>query len=247
MAVIEDYINRPRQKPQAQEVGIGGFTALVRVRDSYRLTAEAPATPVENGSFVNDHIIRKPITLSIEGSVTDVHLRAAPVVRQFQQLQAEVGNVASQYAPARTTAQISLVNALANDVADALRAADNVIGTGVQAAEYFGNQDPGSKGWQEAFLDTIEAYHFAGSVLSIDMPYRRHDNMVITSFQKNTDNTTDETTFTIEAQQLEFAELQFVSVQAPAAGLNGQIDEIANKGTQEGEEVESSLVFEIFN
>ncbi len=247
MARVADFLARQRPEAPTQEVGIGGFTALVRASERYKLTAEAPATPVEDGSFVNDHIILKPITLSIEGSVGDIHLRASPPIRQFQRLQAEIGNVTSQYAPARTQSQLSQVSALANDLADAVRRADAALDAGEQALDFFGNQDEGSKSLQEQFIDAMEALHFGQQVIAIDMPFRRHENMVILSFQANTDNITAETTFTIEAQQLQFAELQFVEVASPAAGLGGQTDPEVSKGTQEGEPVETSLLFEIIS
>ena len=247
MAAIEDFLTRPLQGAPSQEIGIGGFTAMVRIRDSYKLTAEVPATPVEDGSFVNDHIILKPLTISIEGHVSDVHLRASPAIRQFQRVQAEVGNLTSQYSIGRTESQLSEASALANDAADAIRQADALLDAGDQALDFFGNRDTESKGLQEQFLDAMEALHFGQQVIAIDMPFRRHESMVITAFQKNTDNVTNETTFTIEAQQLQFADLQFVEVKVPAAGLNGQTDAETNKGAQEGEPVESSLLFEAFS
>ena len=239
MASVDNFLNRFRPSTPTQEVGIGGWTAMARVRDSYKLTAEAPTTPVEDGSFVNDHIIRNPITLSIEGDVSDVHLRAAPGIRQFQRLQAEIGNVTSQYAPDRTVSQLSRVSALANDLADAVRRVDNLLDTGEQAADYFGNKDTSSKSLQEQFIDAMEAIYFGQQAIAIEMPYRRHDNMVITSFSANYDNVNDSTSFTIEAQQIRYAELQFVRVTTPAAGLNGQTDAPVDKGAQEGEQVES--------
>ena len=246
MASVLDYLTSTPKATPDQEIGVGGFTAMVRVRETYKLSAEVPVSPVENGSFANDHIILKPLTLTIEGSVSDVIRRASPPIRQLVRLEAEIGNITSQYAPARTVAQLSRVAALVNDVTDAVRAIDNRAATGAQAAAFFGNQDSDSKTPQEQFLDVIEAYHFARSLIAIDMPFRRHGNMVVTAFTKSTDNQTDETTFSIEAQQLQFAELQFVAVQTPAPGLGGQIDPPADKGTQAGEPVESSFIFQLF-
>jgi hypothetical protein len=118
---------------------------------------------------------------------------------------------------------------------------DSILAAGVQAADYLGNQDTGSKSPQEMFLDVIEAYYFAGAVISIDMPYRRHDNMVITSFTSTTDNEGNSTGFSIEVQQLQFVDLQFVQIKKPARGTNGQLAKPADKGAQEGKEVNASL------
>lgn len=245
MARIADYLNRDTQSAPQQEVGIGGFTALVRVRESYNLTAQAPATPVEDGSVVNDHIILDPLTISIEGDVSDVHLRESPAIRTLIQTQAEIGNITSQYAPDRTQTQLTQIAALANDALDATRRIDALLDTGEQIAELFGNQDTGSTTNRQRFLDHMEALRNGKQLISIDMPYRRLDRMVITSLTVRTDNETDSTGFTLEAQQVRLAELRFAAVQRRAEGLNGQTDPEANKGTQAGEPVERSLIANI--
>ena len=245
MAVISDYLDRPYPTTPTEEIGIGGFTALVRVRESYRLTTEVPETPVEDGSFVNDHIIRRPLTITIEGNLADVFIRRSALATVTTRVLAEIGNVASQFLPPRTQSQIAKAAALGNDVTDALRRLDSVLDAGTQAFNFLGNRDTTTKGLRETFLDHIESYHRAKTVLSIDMPYRRLDNMVITSFVSSTDNVEDTTTFTLEAQQLQYASTIYAEVATPAPGLGGQADAESDKGVQEGEGVTESLATQI--
>ena len=245
MAAISDYLNRPYPTAPTDEIGIGGFTALARVRESYRLTAEVPDTPVEDGSFVNDHIVIRPLTVTIEGSVADVFIRRSALATTTTRVLAEIGNVASQFTPSRTQSQITKVAALANSVTDALRRLDAILGAGAQAFDLVGNRDTATKGFRESFIDAIEGYHRSKTVLSIDMPYRRLDNMVITSFVSSTDNVEDTTTFAIEAQQLQYASTIYASVEVPAEGLKGQTAAESDKGVQEGEDVLSSLAAQL--
>lgn len=251
MSAVLDYVDRYRPNTPEKEIGIGNFTALVRVRESYKLTADVPATPVEDGSFINDHIILNPIALSIEGSVSDIHLRQAPIIRDFIRVQAEIGNLSSQYATPRTQSQLNKISALANDAADAVRQLDALVSAGEQAASFFGNKDASSKSLREQFLDQMEALYFGKQAFTIDMPYRQHTNMTITSFTSSTDNTTAETTFTLEASQLRFAELQIVAIApSPSSGAGGQLDGETDQGAQEGTPVERSLfgnVVDAFN
>lgn len=246
MANIDDFFSRSRPDPQDQEVGIGGFTAMVRIRESYNLSSEVPTTPVEDGSFVNDHIILKPLVLRIEGDVSNVFIRQSPGAREFLRAQAEIGNLSGQFAPERTQSQASKVATLRSDLDSAKRAAGSVIDAGTQAIDYFGNRDTSSKGLQEQFIEAMEALHFGRQVIAIDMPYRRHEGMVITSFEAVTNNEEDSTGFTITAQKIQLAELQFVSVARPAAGVGGQLDPQADKGAQEGEDVPRSLLSNLF-
>lgn len=240
MPGLPGYLDRYRPGEQAKEVGIGGFTALARVRESYKLAADAPDTPVEDGSFVHDHVILKPVTLSIEGSVSDVHIRRNPLVRDFIRVQAEVGNLSSQYASGRTQSQINKLSALANEAADAIRQIDALVAAGEQAAKFFGNKDAQSKPLREQFLDAMEALHFGQQAFTIDMPHRQFTSMVITTLTLNTDNEAEETVFTLEAKQLTFARLQVVEV-APSAGTGGQLETETDQGTQAGAPVEKSL------
>jgi len=242
MARLSDYLNRETQTPAQEEIGIGGFTALVRIRESYKLTASAPATPVEDGSVVNDHIILDPLTISIEGDVSDVHLRAAPILRATRPTQAEIGNLASQYAPARTQAQLSQISTLANDALDAAQRIDTLLDAGEQIGSLFGNQDAGSATNRQQFLDYLEALRNGKQLISIDMPYRRLDRMVITSLTINYDNEADSSSFTLEAQQVRLVELQFAKIQKRAKGTNGQTDAETNKGKQAPEQVECSFL-----
>lgn len=244
MARVLDYLNRQLPTTPTQEIGIGGFTALVRTRERYKLAADVPVTPVEDGSYVNDHIIRKPLTITIEGDVSDVHVRPAPLTQYETRALAEIGNIAAQFGLSQTSVQTAKIAALANDATAALRQIDARLDAGTQAWGYLGLTDTTAKPVREQFLDAIEAYHRTGVTLSIDMPYRHLDNMVITAFTSATDNMVDATTFTLEAQKLQYADL-VTGTLTRAEGVDGQVDEEVDEGTQEGETQEESVFWSI--
>ena len=246
MAQVMDFLNRAREGEPKDEVGIGGFTTLARVRERYAYSASIPNSPVEDGSFRNDHIILNPLVLTIEGNVSDIYLRPAPLVRDAQRALAEVGNV-TQFLPSRTQAQASRAAVLVNDVADAIRRVDAVLDAGEQAIRFFGNQDSAAKSNIEQFIDAMEALHLGKQLISIDMPFRRHDNMVITSLSVDRNNEEEALSFSITAQQFRFVQTIFVQVaRNPSAGTGGQTAPEAAKGVQEGEPVERSLLTSLF-
>lgn len=248
MASISNYLNRKVEATPTQEVGIGGFTALVRTKERCTLTADVPAIPVEDGSFVSDHIIYKPTVLRIEGNVSDVHLRASPAIRQLQRVQAEIGNVVAQYGTAHTVSQLQRAAVLANTAADAIRRIDNLLDTGAQALDFFGNKDTSTKTIREQFIDSMEALFYGGVPITIDMPYQVFNMMVITSFVASYDNEEDTTNFTLEARQIQLAEVQSVKIAKAAPGTGGQTEAPVNKGAQEGTPVvEASLLSDIFS
>jgi hypothetical protein len=245
MAGVTDFLNRQREGDPKDEIGIGGFTALARVRERYAYSSSVPNSPVEDGSFRNDHIILNPLILTIEGNVSDIYLRPSPLVRDAQRLLGEVGNV-TQFLPARTQAQASRVAAVANDAADAIRRVNAIIRAGQQALRFFGNQDEAAKSNIEQFIDAMEALHLGKQLISIDMPFRRHDNMVITSLTVDRNNEEEALSFSITAQQFRFVQTIFVEVARPAAGTGGQTEAEVAKGVQEGAPAERSLLASLF-
>ena len=50
MASVLNFLSNKPDATQKQEVGIGGFTTWVRVRDSYKLESEAPTSPVSDSA-----------------------------------------------------------------------------------------------------------------------------------------------------------------------------------------------------
>jgi len=247
MARVMDFLKFDQPAGPPAEIGIGGFTALVRVKEGYNLSASVPDIPVEDGSVIHDHVILAPLTISIEGDVSDVHLRESPELRAIRQLEAEIGNVTALYAPARTQSQLSRVAALANDVLDAGRRIDSLIERGEQVGKLFGNQDTASTTNRQRFLDFMERTRNTRVPITIEMPYRRCDNMIITTLSVNYDNETDSTTFKVEAQQIRFAELKYAAVERKRSkGTGGQIDSEKNKGAKKGTEVPRSLLSNIF-
>lgn len=240
--MIQDFINRQREGQPREEVGIGGFTMLARTRERYEYKSTIPSIPVEDGSFRNDHIILDPFTLSIDGNVSDVHLRPSPSVSAFRRGLAEVGNVA-QFLPGKTQAQLSRAAGLVNDAADAVRRVNAAIDAGRQALDFFGTKDSPSKTNIELFIDSMEALHLGKQLFAIDMPFRRHDNMVMTGLIVERNAEEEALSFTITAQKFRFVETIFVEVaRNPAGGTGGQTQPAANKGLQEGEPVETSLL-----
>jgi len=248
VANIDRLLNRFRPEPKTQEIGIGGFSLLCRVRETTTYSAETPDSTVEDGSFVNDHIILRPLTLEIEGNVSDVHIRRSPTEEQaVLRTRAEIGNLANLYSPGFTSSQLQAVDALAVSVRDRLLRAGALIDAGQPALNLFGNFDDQSKKLRERFIEHIEEIHFGRQIISIDMPFRRYDTMVITDVSTTRNNEFESIDFTMTARQIDISGTRDVLVGPPAEGTDGQLDEPSDKGAQEGENVERSALNSIFD
>lgn len=245
MASINKFLAGQFQNDEEEEVGIGGFVTAARLRERMARTRQVPTTYLEDGTAVSDHIIRDPLTISIEGEVSDVFVRPNPILERIREAQAQVGAVAL-YAPARTQSQLSRVSGLVGDVSGLINQVDQALATAQNFGDYIGvTEGDGAKTNIEKFIDYMEGLHASDSLIKIDAPFRTYKNMAITLFNWERDNTTNSVSFSIEAQEFRFVETIFVEVSAapnPAPGTNGQTQAEADKGAQEGEDVPQSFL-----
>lgn len=227
------------------EVGIGGFTLFASVSRETNFSSQAPTTYLEDGSFVNDHIINEPVTINIEGVVSDVTVKQPQLNSFVDNLTGTLGSIGI-YTGGRTSSQIGKVVAVIDQARSYIRRIDNLINQGKKILDFFGNKDP-EKSIRERFIDEMIAIRESKQPISIDMPYRTLDNMIITSLVITENNTDKALTFRMTAQEIRLA--QTILVEAiqikPASGVKSQTGKQSNKGVQQGEqpnEGERSLV-----
>lgn len=249
MARVSDFLNRPIAQGPRDEIGIGGWTLYARISDSYRLTADVPPAPLEDGSFATDHIILNPLVLKIEGEVGDLHLRRSPLIPEFVPVPATLGAITS-FLPTRSPFAEARAAQLVDDARDALASLDRLLDAGNQPLRLLGNLDTGSKPLVEQFIDAMDALYYAKALFAVDMPFRRHENMTITDLTVTRDAQSNAMRFTMELSQFRFVETQQVAIEAvparaPSAGTGGQTEPVADKGAQEGEPRETSLLTDI--
>ena len=242
---IRDYINGQFENDgnDGEEVGIGGFTAFAQISEKFTRSASVPVTYLEDGGHVNDHIIREPITLSIEGNVSDIFVLPSEPVAPLQENQTQIGNI-TQYAPARTQAQLSRVSGLVNDFTSAMDKADAIISASQGAAKYLGLQDIEAQSNIESFLAAMKGLQASDKRTKISSSLGSFANMYITYFEVTRDNQNRAINFALEAQEIRTADTFSVATSAAqnaAIATAGQTDGETDKGTQEGEEVEESF------
>lgn len=241
MSLLRDYIDGQFKNESEGEVGIAGFTTVARVRDNIKHTREAPVTYLEDGSHVNDHVIKNPIIVSIEGDISDVHVRPSPAVGIVRDIETAFGSVA-QYLPGRTQAQISKVAGITSDIQQQVDRVDGLIRTGQKVASFVGFTGQ-SKSNIEKFIDHMTGLLDSDTLIKINGPVRTYQNMCIISFDYTVDSMSEGIAFSLEAQELRFAETIFSEiVQNATSTANGQHSGVTKKGAQEGKKIEQSFL-----
>jgi len=248
--VIRDYINGRNRSLQGSadvEVGIGGFTLFAKVTDSSEYTAQVPTQVLEDGSVATDHIINNPLTLTINGEVSDQHIRLAPPLPITIPSDSAVGQI-SGLLPNRTQAQLNKTQSIGQSVMDAVDRADRLINIGRSAFGAFNPQESPNKPLREQFIDFIEAVYYGKQLISVDAAYRTHEDMAITTLSVSRDNQFEVIRFEITVQKVESVELVYTDIQqfyqapAPAtqASVAGRTDQGAQEKTQEAAEAEGT-------
>lgn len=243
---FDSFINRERFKtPGIQRIGIGGFTLFARVRESVSLTAGIPISYVEDGSPLNDHIIREPEKLKIEGVVGDIYRGGDTFTLQNTPLLDTLGAI-NAYVPRVTSFQAVVMDGLRNTANDATNRLNELLNAGNQALNFLGNQDFSSKPLGEQFVDAMENIYYGNQLISIEMPYRKYDNMALTSVVADRDNTGNAITFIVEAMRFRVAETTYAKVERvdknPAPSTGGQTKDVKDMGAQAGEKREQSFL-----
>lgn len=242
---INDFLNRERFATPGQRIGIGGFTLFARVRERTNLKAGIPTSYVEDGSPMNDHIIREPEFLTIEGVVGDIYEGSDTNFLQVTPLLNTLGAI-SAYVPRVTSFQASVIQTLQNTTSTAMNRLNDLLRSGNQANSFLGNLDFSSKPLGEQFVDAMENIYYGNQLISVDMQYRRYDSMAITMIDIDRDNQNNAISFRIEAQRFRIAELSFVIADRvdknPAPATGGQTADVKDIGTQAGVKRERSFL-----
>ncbi|MBE0469599.1 MAG: hypothetical protein IBX55_08865 [Methyloprofundus sp.] len=247
MAIVDFLNNQFTSSSKVEEVGIGGFKLLARTNQTFTYKSQVPTAYLEDGSHASDHIVLEPLTLQIDGSVSDVYIEPEQVVAEMRNVQTVVSNF-SGYLPTFAQSQLQKLNSVAVQALDKARHIDRLIDSGKQALSFLGDQrQANSVGLREKFIDSMEALHNSKALVSISMPYRVFDDMRITSIAFTQDNQREAITFSISAQKVRTAVTQFVELNelkktTPSEALDKQTDGVTDKGVQEGKKTPRSML-----
>ena len=235
---VLEFLDRKKPSESTEEIGIGGFLLTARVLNTSNYTSKVPSTVLEDGSVVSDHIILNPLTLNISGFVSDIFLQSSPFDKILKRAQTAIG-IISLYIPAKTASQLQNSLEFINEVTNRIDGLNADIANGKQLLSLFGlDGTGGSATIQESFVSAMESLHFGKQLISIDMPFRRHNNMRIDTVNISRDNTLNALSYSIKATQVRFAETKFADSRRffmkPSPALDDQTAVEKSNGVQEG-------------
>ena len=203
--IVKGYLYK--KKDEKQTVGIGGFNLDVRFDSSINFTMVAPENYVEDGSVINDHIVNDPITLSISGEVADIHLKP-----KFDDFVLETIREKVQFKVINTVLTKQQQQKI-QSVVDKIQSVVKLANKGFDIYNRFNNRNkPISKvrTVQDDFFDFLESNYINKRLITIEMPFRNYENMLITSLTITKDNSTNQKLkYSLSAKEIRFAEIAY--------------------------------------
>lgn len=235
------------QSSSEEEIGIGGFKLFARVNQSTQYKAQVPDFVLEDGSYVNDHIINNPLVLSINGEIGGTFFKKLQsYIPDFLtgSQQNAINNV-SVYLPSRTTSQLSMINGLRSDANSYLSQLNRIESVGTELYDVFnGTTAQTEKDNQEQFITFLESVYYSKQLIDIEMPYKKHTTMALTDLSIERNNTEDSVKFTASFKKVQFAQIVYTSAskyfKKPSSSASTKTESKKDKGSQKPSDNASS-------
>lgn len=243
--MIQNYLqSKSDSTNKLEEIGIGGFKLFAKTRETTSYVSQAPTTYLEDGSFASDHIVLEPLTIEIEGSVSDNYIQTAKSSRLIDRRTEAIIQTQLTRLP-ETRSQINKKIALIENIQTQYQKVERQI---KNPLGLLGDMD--TQNLRERFIESMEKLYYGKQLISIDTQFRKFDSMRITNLSITKDNQNTAISFSISAQKVRIAKTQTVSIEKvfanPTADLNGQGESESDKGTQQGEKSLLKASFNLF-
>lgn len=229
--------------------GIAGFKFHVPQTEQVRFENEITDHYVESNYAIQDHIARKPITITLTGLVGD-YFYSVNKIEDMLALVIPTITLVKEFIPEITkfTQRKKTYDSKDWKVKQEKSGDGSYIvsgGTETFKGYEFNSMDlftlfqslyKMKSAQTRAFL-FFEAMWKSGARFSVETTWKRYDNMVVQSVTPKRDNNADITEFTVVCKQLEFASSRVETIEEYKNRTQMQKSDVVNKGVVKGEEL----------
>lgn len=234
-------------RPKAAD-GISGFIFDVPDSESVTLTSEITDHWTEDNSFLNDHIVRKPIMITLSGLIGELVFRkpdgVAGTVQELNNRLESVEAYAGDFTPgAVQTAQRAVQQAQSaiSAINQTLDKVQNVVG-------FFEGEGQEETFQQKAF-NNLYALWKSAEFVTVQTPWRYFDDMIIQSITFAQDAETETVSdIQVTLKQIRVAQVQITSYDENIFPVREELQagEEEDQGIIRGQEEDVSLLFKGF-
>lgn len=234
-------------KPKAAE-GISGFIFDVPDTESIMLSSDITDHYTEDNSFLNDHIVRKPVQITLSGFIGElVYTKPDGVEGAVQELNNRLEAVEA-YVGDLTPGAVQTVQRAVQKVQSTVSAINQTLDKVQNVIGWFDGEGQEETAQQKAF-NNLYALWKSADYVTVQTPWRYFDNMVIKdiSFQQNGD-TESITDISVTLKQIRVAQTKTASYDEDIFPVREQIQsgEEEDQGVVRGEERNVSLLYSAF-
>jgi hypothetical protein len=231
---------------QGQE-GIGGWVFDIPTGESVDLDADVTDHYVENGSFVTDHVVIKPIVITLSGLKGEV-LYSAPKKDSLQGILSNatslLGAVPAYFGPL-TPGAATKIAAIANAVTYAASQAAAIAKRASNLVKYFDGEDNAPNLQTKAFI-TLQALWKSKQIVTVQTPWGFYKSMIIQRMSaKQTQESNDYTDFTVTLKEMRFTDIKMTTFDASSykSAIDAQAASKDTLGPVKGASVDNASPF----
>ena len=246
----QDYLDTRTDtilQPKTAE-GISGFLFDIPDGENINLNSEITDHFTENNSFINDHIVRKPITITLNGFIGE--LVAKPPEGVFGDAQ-EIANrltVIDGYIGEYTAGGAQIVQRAVQTVQSVVSGINQLADKAQNLIDLFDGETAEETKQQKAYRDLYALWKSA-TFVTVQTPWEYFGNMVIQNiaFRQNADSKSI-TDISVTLKELRIAEIQTVDYDQNQFPPRVQVQEgeEEDQGIIRGQDEDVSFLFTAF-
>ena len=192
---MSDYISklaRSRSGTAArldEETNISGWKFSVNQREGIELSADITDHAIESGSFIHDHVVNKPVRITLSGFVGElVYEGPGPIGAALESMQGAAGALPGMLGPFSPQALngVTQTIAKANQV---VQRVESYISTAKNAIDKI--KSGGKTAQARAFLELENSWKLK-DVMTVQTPWQFYDRMMIESISITQEEDSDE-------------------------------------------------------
>lgn len=228
--------------------GIAGFKFHVPQTEQVRLENEITDHYVESNYAIQDHIARKPVTITLTGLVGDYFYSIHEIENKLALITPTLTLVKTFLPEITSVVQRKKIAFNKERQQHIEKQNDGSYKVSVNGKQYeyefnamdlftlFQNLYKLKSAQARAFI-FFEAMWKSGARFSVETTWKKYNNMVVQSVTPKRDNNADITEFTVVCKQIDFAQTQVETIEEYKNRMQQQKSEIVNKGVEKGEEL----------
>lgn len=201
----------------ANSKGISGFVFDIPAGENVSLESDVTDHYTENGSFVNDHVVNKPIKITLRGFIGELVFKKekglAGLIRDLGTKLSQVTGYLGSYTPGFVQKAGQIITQ--TDVA--LNAINSTVQQSQNVVSYLsGNVTPNNSKQAEAYYK-LEALRNSKTPVAVDTPWKFYGSMIIVSISFDQDDKSNDIT------DISVTLKEFRTVDLGAVSFNGAL------------------------